>query len=209
MKETDLLEVEMLGFSPANQPGGFVIFLKEKNHTRCLPIVVGAAEAQSISIILNPEPLERPMTYDTFGNIIDALCGEVIRVVVRKLERNTFYADIWLKNTTGDTFHLDARPSDAIALALKMGAPIFVMAEVLTAAGIEVPEELLNASVHSAQHSQIQKLSRKLNQAIADEDYEAAAHLRDQISTIRKELGEEESGENPDAPEAEEPDRAD
>jgi bifunctional DNase/RNase len=187
MNESDLIEVEVIGFSPAQQPGGFVVFLKEKGHTRCLPIVVGAAEAQAISIILNPEPTERPMTYDTFGNIIDSLCGTVKRIVVRKLENNTFYADIWLINSTGDNFHLDARPSDAIAFALKMNAPIYVLSQVMKIAGIEVPEELLQAGKQSVQSHALRKLNTSLQEAIENEDYEEAARLRDKIRRLKEE----------------------
>ena len=192
MNESDLIEVDVLGFSPAQQPGGFVVFLKEKGHARCLPIVVGAAEAQSISIILNPEPMERPMTYDTFGNIIDSLCGIVKRVVVRKLENSTFFADIWLLNSTGDNFHLDARPSDAIALALKTGAQLFVVSAVMSAAAIEVPEELLHAGKQTAHSHALRALNKRLQEAIENEDYEEAARLRDKLRRMKdKKSGEE------------------
>ena len=192
MNESELIEVDVVGFSPAQQPGGFVVFLKERGHARCLPIVVGMAEAQAISIILNPETLDRPMTYDTFGNILDSLCGIVKRVVVRKLEKSTFFADIWLVNSIGDNFHLDSRPSDAIALALKTSAPIFVMSQVMDRAGIEVPDELLHVNTHTVQSHAMRMLNTRLNEAIENEDYEEAARLRDKIRQLKEDKNDEE-----------------
>jgi len=83
MQESDLINVSVVGFAPAQQSGGFVIVLKEDDSNRCLPIVVGPAEAQAISMILNPTLVERPMTHDTFKNIFDALRGEIRRIIIQ------------------------------------------------------------------------------------------------------------------------------
>ena len=185
-----LIEVKVLGFSPAQQPGGFAVFLQDIKEKRCLPIVVGAAEAQAISLILNPEPPPRPMTHDIYKNIIESLRGKIEKIVVTKLEDNTFFADIYVKNNKGDTFILDARPSDSIAIALRNSAPIFVSEELMTKAAIMLPEEILTAAAGSKQKSELDILKAKLEKAIDEEDYETAAKLRDEIK--KKESGSSE-----------------
>ncbi len=187
MNENDLIQVQVIGFSPAQQTGGFVVFLQEDGTRRCLPIVVGVAEAQAISLILNPEPLARPMTYDTFKNILDSLRGVIARVVVTKLEDNTFYADIWVTNATGDSFHLDARPSDSIAIALKNGAPIYVARDVMRAAGIDVPDQMLEKGHPARKATRLERLAAKLREALEEENYEEAARLRDEIKRAKAE----------------------
>ena len=188
MNNDDLIPVEIVGFSPAQQPGGFVVFLKEKTGKRCLPIVVGAAEAQSISLILNPQQLERPMTHDTFKNILDALRGKIKRVVVTRIEEHTFFGDIWLVNDVGDNFHLDARPSDALALALKNGADICVAREVMAAAGIDMPDEKNKEEKKKPakkKRAPLEELDAKLQAALETENYEEAARLRDEIRKLK------------------------
>ena len=189
MDKNDLVAVSVVGLAPAQQAGGFVVFLKEDGSSRCLPIVVGGAEAQAISIILSPLALGRPMTHDTFKNIIDALRGEIKRVVITKLHNSTFHADIWLTNAMGDTFHLDARPSDAIAIALKNGAPICVVREVMDEAGIELPTNPSGgqeAPGATAPQTDLQALQARLQKALEEENYEDAARLRDQIRRLSK-----------------------
>jgi len=183
----DLTQVKVIGFSPAQQPGGFAVFLQDMEDIRCLPIIVGSAEAQAISIILNPNPPPRPMTHDTFKKIIDSLRGEIIKVVITKMEENTFYAEIHFKNSNGDTFQLDARPSDSIAFALKNSAPIFVSTELMDKASMIIPDEILAAGQQdkpSKSDSPIDFLKAELEKAIENEDYETAAKLRDEIKKL-------------------------
>lgn len=200
MSNPGLIEVTVVGFAPAQQAGGFVVFLKDVHSNRCLPIVVGAAEAQAISLILNPGQLERPMTHDTFKNILDALRGEIKHVIVTRLEEHTFYADICLRNAAGDVFHLDARPSDAIALALKNGAQIYVAKPVMDVAGIELPENLLEQQQGSAPPTLRERLQAQLQKALEEENYEEAARLRDKLRALDAEQkGESEGEESSDA----------
>jgi hypothetical protein len=187
MSNSDFIQVEVVGFAPAQQAGGFVVFLKQQGDTRCLPIVVGAAEAQAISLIFNPQEPERPMTHDTFKNILDALRGQIKRILITRLEEHTFFADIWLVNASGDNFHLDARPSDAIALALKNNAPICVVRELMNTAGIDMPEEPKKPEKKQARKklSQIEDLEAKLQKALEEENYEEAARLRDELRKLK------------------------
>ena len=104
---------------------GFVVILKGSDDPRGVPIFVGAAEAQAIAIQVQEIKVPRPLTHDLLKNIITDLKASVEKVVVCDLKDNTFYALIYLA-TSGDTIAIDARPSDAIALALRARAPIFV-----------------------------------------------------------------------------------
>ncbi len=102
-----------------------IIILKDKEGDRVLPIWVGIFEANAIALQIENISTPRPMTHDLLRNVISDLHGQVDRIVVSDLKENTFYAIIYLR-IAGDTVGIDARPSDAIALALRARAPIFV-----------------------------------------------------------------------------------
>jgi bifunctional DNase/RNase len=118
-----------------------VIWLKEQNGTRSFPIVIGIFEAYAIKRKLNDEVIERPLTHDLLASMLGRLDVQVERVVVTALKRTTFYASIVLQRN-GGTVTVDSRPSDAIALAVRVGAPIFVEDEVFELVGKpETPPE--------------------------------------------------------------------
>ena len=119
-----------------------IVILKAEGGPRLLPIWIGLFEANAIAIEMEKIAAPRPMTHDLLKNIVDVLDARIERVVVDNLEENTFFASIYLRRE-GRGHRLDARPSDAIALALRAGAPIFVTNEVLTrSGGIEQAEDL-------------------------------------------------------------------
>jgi bifunctional DNase/RNase len=102
-----------------------IVILRDKEGQRVLPIWVGIFEANAIALQIENIPTPRPMTHDLLRNVIHDLKASVKKVVVCDLQENTFYALIYL-SMNGDTLAIDARPSDAIALALRTRAPIFV-----------------------------------------------------------------------------------
>ncbi|MDD4182502.1 MAG: bifunctional nuclease family protein [Candidatus Omnitrophica bacterium] len=106
-----------------------VVFLKEKNGTRCLPIVIGINEAASIRMHLNGFVAPRPLTHDLMCAMLDNLGAKLDRVVIDKLVDNTFYAKLYLK-TQSSMKIIDARPSDSIALAVRTKSALFVNEEV-------------------------------------------------------------------------------
>lgn len=108
-----------------------IVVLRERNGDRTLPIVIGFFEAQAIQIKVSNMKLPRPLTHDLLASVIRALGAEVQHILVNKLEENTFYARI-VFSRNGDTIEIDSRPSDAIALAIRVGVPIFVEEEVIT-----------------------------------------------------------------------------
>ncbi len=119
-----------------------IVVLREQDGERYLPIWIGPFEADAITIQLQEMEVSRPLTHDLLKNVIELLGGEVIRVVINDLQNDTFYARIVLQNESGETIEVDSRPSDAIALAVRADAPIYVEDEVMDRAGMEPEEEL-------------------------------------------------------------------
>lgn len=108
-----------------------LIVLKEKDGERILPIVIGLAEASAIKLKISGFNPPRPLTHDLLHATIENLNAKIDRIVIDKLEENTFHAKIVLKLASGDGRVLDARPSDSIALAVRAQAPIFVEDEII------------------------------------------------------------------------------
>jgi len=125
------MKVKQLALDPlSNMP---MIVLRDEEEKRSLPIWVGLAEANAIALELEKIPTARPMTHDLIRNILESVGARVSKVVVNDLKENTFYAVIHLRLGAND-LTVDSRPSDAIALALRVDAPIYVDEEVLTKA---------------------------------------------------------------------------
>jgi len=108
-----------------------LIVLKEKSGNRILPIVIGLNEASAIKLKISGFQPPRPLTHDLLHSAIENLQATVEKIVIDKLEDNTFHAKLYLKTETGKTSIIDARPSDSIALAVRAHAPIFVEDEVI------------------------------------------------------------------------------
>lgn len=135
-----MIELELVGVRvelPHNQP---IVLLKETGGERFLPIWIGAVEATSIAFALQGVETARPMTHDLMKNLLDALTVSATRIVVTELRDGTFYAEILLSGPGGDTT-VSSRPSDAIALAVRAGIPVFADEAVLDEAGILIDDD--------------------------------------------------------------------
>ncbi|MBE7517782.1 MAG: bifunctional nuclease family protein [Thermoflexaceae bacterium] len=117
-----------------------VVILREKESDRYLPIWIGPAEADAIAVRLQDVAVARPLTHDLLRNMIEQLGGRVAYIVVNDLSNDTFFAQIVL-DVNGETMEIDSRPSDAIALAVRVDAPIFAEEVVLDRAGVILDEE--------------------------------------------------------------------
>ena len=117
-----------------------VVILKEKDSDRYLPIWIGPAEADSISVKLQNVDIARPLTHDLLDSVISTLGASVNSIVVNELHNDTFYAKIILNINNGQ-IEIDSRPSDAIALAVRVTVPIYVEESVLDKAGIMLDRE--------------------------------------------------------------------
>ena len=127
------IEVKIRGLMMDPSSGTPIIILKDVNSETMLPIWVGAYEANAIALEIEKISPQRPMTHDLLRNVILEMGAGVERVVVTELRDNTFFAAIIMKDRAGETVLIDARPSDAIALALRVDCPIYVNEEVIRA----------------------------------------------------------------------------
>lgn len=165
---------------------GFVVFLKADNDQRTLPIFIGPAEAQAIAFVLEQAKPPRPLTHDLIKTLMDNLECRIKRIEVCDLRDNTFYARLYLE-WDGIETELDSRPSDAIALALRFAAPIFVADEVMETAGVIVKDEQSvpqNGKEPKKEISPVEALKQRLDKAVAEERYEDAAKFRDELKKL-------------------------
>jgi uncharacterized protein len=173
-----IVEVAQVTFSAPH--GGYVVILREAVADRWLPIFIGSGEAQSIARTLRGDAYPRPMTFDLIAALLEALDGEVTAVAITRLHENTFFAEISLRRPDGEILRLDARPSDAIPLALRLGLPIGLSEAVMETAGHEGFPRMISLK------EQIDELENQLKDAVEREDFERAAQLRDQIRSYRR-----------------------
>lgn len=139
--ESAVLQVKVKGLTLDPLTNMPIVILKDMEDKRALPIWVGIFEANAIALEMEHVPTPRPMTHDLIKNILEGVSAKVNRVVVNDLKDNTFYAVISL-SLNGSEYLIDSRPSDAIALALRMGAPIYVARKVLEEAkSIDLSEQ--------------------------------------------------------------------
>lgn len=185
--------MEILGLSSSPSSGGaYALILNEVDGNRRLPIIIGSFEAQAIALELENIKPPRPMTHDLLKNLVLSFDSEVQEVCINELSEGTFYA-LLIYEKDGQKIELDARPSDAIALAVRFGAPIYVNDEVLKEAGIvstshEGDEEELEETAQiepKKEMSQLDQLKDELRTAIETENYEKAAKIRDQIQKLK------------------------
>jgi uncharacterized protein len=174
---------------------GFVVLLASDRDERVLPIFIGAAEAQSIAIWINKISVPRPLTHDLLKNTLDFLECRLIRIEVWNLEDGTFFARLVLSRD-GTEMMIDARPSDAIALALRCEAPIYVATKVMDEAGRIFDEEeetgkkaaetpSVKPPEKKVKLTPLEALQQRLDEAVAQERYEDAARLRDEINRLK------------------------
>jgi bifunctional DNase/RNase len=170
---------------------GFVVVLKGREDPRSLPIFIGAAEAQSIAIQVNDVEVPRPLTHDLVKNLLDFLECRLKRVDINDLRDGTFFASLVLERD-GLESEMDCRPSDAVALALRAHAPIFVAEAVMDEAGREgeiagagAAGETVEGETPPPRLTPLQALEKKLEEAVRAERYEEAARLRDEINRLK------------------------
>jgi bifunctional DNase/RNase len=136
-----MLEMKVRGLTLDPLTNMALVILRDLEGNKALPIWVGIPEANAIALELEQVPTPRPLTHDLVKNILDGVNATVTRIVVNDLKESTFYATIFL-SLRGEEIRIDSRPSDAIAVALRVKAPIFVTLDVIERAGsIDVSEQ--------------------------------------------------------------------
>jgi bifunctional DNase/RNase len=201
------IPLEILGLSSSqSQSGSFALILGEKHGNRRLPIIIGMFEAQSIAIQIEKISPNRPLTHDLFKAFAEHVHVTIIEVVISDLKEGVFYSRI-VCSDGATTFEIDARPSDAIAIGLRFGVPIFTVESVLSEAGI-ILSDLDEASEDEDEDDtdededdddsaspaprpseprepsgqvSLDELTKMLAQAVEKEDYEKAAKIRDEL----------------------------
>ena len=198
-----LIQLTIKGISYSQtQSGAYALVLSEMEGTRTLPIIIGAFEAQSIAIALETEiKPPRPLTHDLFKTFSDRFSVTVKEVIIHKLVDGVFFSSLVCEKD-GVEEVLDARTSDAIAIAVRFQAPIYTYENILEKAGIflKIEEEfgiedtreseedvididtLILKKESSFSDVSLEELHDQLNTAVSDENYELAAKIRDEIS---------------------------
>ncbi|MDO5978311.1 bifunctional nuclease family protein [Flavivirga spongiicola] len=196
------LNIKGISYSQT-QNGAYALILNELDGDRKLPIVIGAFEAQSIAIALEKEIRPpRPLTHDLFKNFSDRFDIVVKQVIIHKLVDGVFYSSLICERDKIEEI-IDARTSDAIALALRFDAPIFTYKNILDKAGIYLKvnpkeegenedsilvDDIISTELESdaprenLKGKTLEELHSLLDEAVSNEDYEKAAHIRDEIS---------------------------
>jgi len=137
-----MIEVFVAGLSRPSGTTGVLLLLKEREGPRMLSIGIGTYEAEAIALHIQSVPVPRPLTHDLLAQVVDRLQGRLRRVELSALEQGTFYARL-IVDQAGHQLAIDSRPSDAVALAVRVAVPIYVAETVLDQAGVvpEQPEE--------------------------------------------------------------------
>jgi uncharacterized protein len=202
------IRLDILGLSSSqSQVGSFALVLGERDGNRRLPIIIGGFEAQAIALEIENIKPNRPMTHDLVMSIAKSFDIGLQEVIISDLKEGVFFSQLMM--FVDDEYReIDARPSDAIAIAVRYKAPIYTYEAILNEAGIiikdgdpttaasgaeEEEEEdsragavLAEKPVGSAKEIAIKKLTQQIEDAIAREDYEKAARLRDEISKLER-----------------------
>lgn len=190
MKKIPLDIVALSHSVPQSQ--NFAVVLGEKEGIRRLPIVIGSFEAQAIAVAMERMNPNRPLTHDLFKNTLETFNISLKEVIINNLLDGIFYARlICLKD--GELIEIDSRTSDALALAVRFKCPIFTYEFILDAAGVVIDENEEAAAVEtevkkatpkysSLSSYSVEDLSQLLDEVLAEENYERAAEIRDEIN---------------------------
>ena len=189
------VNLEILGLTYSeSSTGAYVLIMGDKNSQRRLPIVIGSAEAESIAVGIEKHKNGRPHTHDLFIRFAREFGIEIMEVVINRFRDGVYYAMLVCKQGD-DLTMVDARPSDAIAIAVRLGCEIYAYESVMEEAGIimddmekqeadETEGDLINKSTSktSLDLLDLETLEELLQEAIDNEDYQKAAQIRDEIN---------------------------
>jgi bifunctional DNase/RNase len=193
------VKLEIVGLSYSQtQTGAYALVLGESKGKRRLPIIIGGFEAQAIAIELEKMTPSRPLTHDLFKSFAEGFDINVSEVLIYNLVEGIFFAKI-ICNNEEKNVEIDARTSDAIAVAVRFNCPINTYEFILSQAGIILDDEaisaanegsdmddLVEADVNDYLKKSTEELKQMLEAALADEDYEKASRIRDEINNRKK-----------------------
>ena len=191
--EKIVLDIIGLSYSQT-QSGAYALVLGEQGGKRRLPIIIGGFEAQAIAIALENMTPSRPLTHDLFKSYSDAFNIELKEVIIYNLLEGIFYSKLICRNGSEDV-EIDARTSDAIALAVRFKCPVYTFESILSKAGVilededpkteakpkKKPKKEAKSTAEVITESSVDKLKELLEKAIQEEDYELASRIRDEL----------------------------
>ena len=178
-----MITVKVLKISYHPSTKNYFILLKDVDSDDCITLTVGSLEAQSIALTLESIEAKRPNTHDLICHLISEIGFSIKRVRITDLKDGVFYSVIDLESKKYGNFNIDSRPSDALAIALRIHAPILVAEEVMKEA-IVWEEDSLIIEDEIKQSPEMKVLEKQLQKAIDKEQYEMAARIRDKIKDI-------------------------
>jgi hypothetical protein len=175
------VKVEKISYHPSSR--SYAVLLKDERSELFLPILVGSFEAQSIALAIEVVDTPRPLTHDLICDLITKVDGKLLAVNISKLNDGVFYASLKLSGDNFGTKTIDARPSDAISIALRLNAQIYVTAEVIEEAGVG-EDDVISDKQNILPKYSVEDLEIKLKKAVEEEEYEKAARIRDKIKDL-------------------------
>ncbi|MCU0324246.1 MAG: bifunctional nuclease family protein [Spirosomaceae bacterium] len=180
------IEVVVIALAESeSKKGYYALILEEPKSKRRIPIIIGNQEAQAIAIYMERLNPTRPLTHDLFKTVLLQLKSKIKEVFIHTLQDDIFYANVILQNTENQLIEIDARPSDAIALAVRFACPIFISTQVLESSGYEIDEKGRDKKGSYAEYT-LEELEELLEKIIKKEDYESAARVRDAIERRKR-----------------------
>lgn len=188
----DKIKLEIVGMSYSqSQSGAYALVLGVPGESRRLPIIIGGFEAQAIAIELEKMKPTRPLTHDLFKNFADHFGIVITEVIINKFEEGIFFSKLLCSTADGVT-EIDSRTSDAVALAIRFKCPIYVYSNVLEEAGIVMgdiddnedikEDDVFGGEKMSFEDYLSEELEDMLKKAVAEENFEEASKLRDEIN---------------------------
>jgi bifunctional DNase/RNase len=193
------VKLEIVGLSYSQtQTGAYALVLGEVKGKRRLPIIIGGFEAQAIAIELEKMTPSRPLTHDLFKSFAEGFSINLSEVIIYNLVEGIFFAKL-ISNDGSKEVEIDARTSDAIALAVRFNCPINTYEFILSQAGIILDDDALAAANDNVEKNDLveveetdyikkstEELKQMLETALSEEDYEKASHIRDELNNRKK-----------------------
>lgn len=189
------IELDIVALSHSvTQSHNYAIVLGELDGKRRLPIVIGGFEAQAIAVAMEKMKPNRPLTHDLFKNTLDSFDISLKEIVINNLIDGIFYAKL-VCSKDGEIYEIDSRTSDAIAMAVRFGCPIYTFDFILKDAGVILEDDSEKEKVRTSKSKDgkdgyasmsVSALNKLLEDVLADEDYEKAAKIRDEINKRKK-----------------------
>jgi len=196
------VKLEIVGMSYSqSSSGAYALILGISGENRRLPIIIGGFEAQAIAIELEKMKPTRPLTHDLFKSFADHFDIKITEVVINKFEEGIFFSKL-ICEAGGSSTEIDSRTSDAVALAIRFDCPIYAYKNIIDEAAIDMDTEQVSEEIKEGETADksaetlgkyedylVEELEEMLKKAVAEEKYEEASRLRDEINKRKEKMG--------------------